>query len=160
MSVGPNERRTIVKEILLCLPSLKPRSSDRVNDELLTRLLARARPLLENDMKPQPQPCVLSEPTKILLELAVFVCAELDKAVANPGRLMRFFSDSLLPSGMGKLAAEAKVFFMVLLGDTWTACAPKIDDRERDMIRKYVTECTSSLLPVSLSRSASRSSMR
>lgn len=151
MSVGLKEQYTIVKDILLCLPSLKPRSSDRVNDELLTRLLSRTRPLLDTDLKPQPQPCFFSERTKILLELAIFVCVQLDKAVANPSALMRFFSDMILPSAVGRFAAETKVFYLTILGETWAACETRIDDRDRDMIRKYVTECTSGLLPVSVS---------
>ena len=144
------EQHIIVKDILLCLPSLKPRSADRINDELLRRLLARARPLLEIDTKPQP--CKFSETTRLLLELAIFVCVELDKAVANPTQLIRFFSDSVISSSVGRFSAETKVFFMTLLGETWAACESRIDERDRDWVRKYITDCSSGLLPVSSSR--------
>ena len=150
MSVGEKERHTIVKDILLCLPSLKPRSSDRVNDELMIRLLARIRPLLDTDMNPQSQPCIFSEHTQILLELAVFVCVELDKTVADPSRLMRFLSESILPTDLGNLTAESKVYYLTLLGEIWPAFESRVDDRERDLVRKYVTECTGGLLLVSV----------
>ena len=87
----------------------------------MIRLLARIRPLLDTDMNPQSQPCIFSEHTQILLELAVFVCVELDKTVADPSRLMRFLSESILPTDLGNLTAESKSKTSTLRSLTYAA---------------------------------------
>jgi hypothetical protein len=136
----------IVKDILLFLPSFKGYPSARGKDLIENHLLKRAAPLLDEDLKPKFEFSVLSAETQSYLDLALFVSAE--RHIAGSSVLLQFYCQHLNPSGLGKLSPESKVFLLVQLAEACAACDSFESDISRDHVRRHLTDCASTLLPV------------
>ncbi|KAI0032893.1 apoptosis inhibitory protein 5-domain-containing protein [Vararia minispora EC-137] len=132
----------VVKEILVYLPSFKGRPYVRGND-LVTRLLKRAEPLLDADLNSRSEYPALSVQTREYLNLALYVCVE--RSAASSAQVLDFYGTRLNPPELLKLSPDSKLFLLVQLAEAWGACdASEID---RDRVRRHVSDCATLMLP-------------
>jgi hypothetical protein len=139
----------ITKDILAFLPSFNSGRPSRRGNELLQVLLAQATSSLKEDVAPRRNPAGL-ERSRGYLELCDFLCRE--KGVSDPVQLLRFYCTSSLIGKMtlGRLSEAARLFFIVHLAQTLSACSHQKGpvSAELSSMRRQVVDALTVILPV------------
>ena len=110
---------TIVKDVLLTLPSFKQNSPR--GKQLLDAVLEKAKDSLKADLNPDnAQPPLAS--SRYYLELASFISVQ--KRVAHPSHLLRFYFSYQLASRptLVRLSPDAQAFVLSSVADILDAC--------------------------------------
>lgn len=108
----------IVKDVIVALPSFK--SSPSRGEELLSIILTQLRATLKSDLPPSMERASLNN-SRYYLDLASFVAV--DKALAPPTSLLRFYYTSLTPKlVLGRLCEEDQVYVINQVARVFAAC--------------------------------------
>ncbi|KAL6303506.1 hypothetical protein BKA93DRAFT_734804 [Sparassis latifolia] len=141
----PRDVDIIVKEILLSVASFKPLSSR--GRDLLDVVLDRAKSELKTDLPPGSDHLSL-EHSRYFLDLASFISVE--KRLAHPSHLVRFYYTSLVPKMvLLRLTEHAQSFIISNVANTLSACedgSQDVSSGEDPSVRKQVPDICAALL--------------
>lgn len=115
----PPDIDTIVRDVLLTLPSFKPNSPR--GKQLLDAVLEKAKGSLKIDLSPGIAQLPLTH-SRYHLELASFIAVQ--KRVAHPSHLLRFYFSHQLASKptLVRLSQDAQAFVLSSVADILDAC--------------------------------------